>query len=133
MKLKEWGIMRHKSRKITRQRREARLPNKQSSSETDQRNDESVEPAEVITIEPESREHCTRTGGWQVVASLPTLIADGAGTVAEPTFLGLLSQPQEYGDPWSSPCLYCVFANHAVVCSHRSRRHGRTILRNLQT
>ncbi|CAN9273600.1 unnamed protein product [Alternaria alternata] len=105
MKLKEWGIMRHKSRKITRQRREARLPNEQSSSETDQRNNESVEPAEVITIEPESREHCTRTGGWQVVASLPALIADGAGTVAEPTFLGLLNQPQDlqpsFEETWS--------------------------------
>ena len=99
MKLKEWGIMRHKPRRTTKQRREARLPSEQSPDEHAQRDDESSESAEPISIEPTPREDCTRTGGWQVVASLPTLIADEAGTVAEPTFLGLLNQPQEYATP----------------------------------
>ncbi|KAG9187614.1 hypothetical protein G6011_05485 [Alternaria panax] len=105
MKLKEWGIMRHKPRRVPKQRREARLQSEQSSAELVQRNDEPAEPAEPITIEPESREPCTGTGGWQVMASLPTLIADGAGTVAEPTFLGLLNQPQDlrpsFEETWS--------------------------------
>jgi hypothetical protein len=47
-----------------------------------------------MSIDVISREHCTKTGGWQVVADLPTMVA-GAGMVAEPTFMGLLSQPQE--------------------------------------
>jgi hypothetical protein len=98
MKLKEWGIMRHKPRRTTKQRRETRSPSEQSPDEPAQRGDESVEVTEPIAIETDSREHCTRTGGWQIVASLPTLIADEAGTVAEPTFLGLLNQPQEYAN-----------------------------------
>ncbi|KAL1796794.1 hypothetical protein ACET3X_005334 [Alternaria dauci] len=106
MKLKEWGIMRHKPRRAHKQRREARLPSEQSSDGTVQCNDGSVEPAEDITIEPERTEHCARTGSWQLEASLPTVIADGAGTVAEPTFLGLLNQPQDslrpsFEETWS--------------------------------
>ena len=96
MRLKEWGIMRHKPRRATKSRHKARLPSEQSSDGNAGNDNESSEFAEPISTDSTSREHCTKTGGWQVVASLPTLIADEAGTVAQPTFLGLLNQPQEY-------------------------------------
>ncbi|KAI4637363.1 hypothetical protein J4E83_000179 [Alternaria metachromatica] len=95
MRLKEWGIMRHKPRRATKSRHKARLSSEQSSDGNAGNDNESSEFAEPISIDSASREHCTKTGGWQVVASLPTLIADEAGTVAEPTFLGLLNQPQD--------------------------------------
>ncbi|KAI4907824.1 hypothetical protein J4E90_009232 [Alternaria incomplexa] len=95
MRLKEWGIMRHKPRRATKSRHKARLPSEQSSDGNAGNDNESSEFAEPISTDSTSREHCTKTGGWQVVASLPTLIADEAGTVAQPTFLGLLNQPQD--------------------------------------
>jgi hypothetical protein len=81
-----------------------------------------------MSIDSTSREHCSKTGGWLVVASLPTLIADEAGTVAEPTFLGLLNQPQEYVGPISCPCPHPILTDHLAVSGRPSRRHGRKTL-----
>jgi hypothetical protein len=93
MKLKEWGLMRHKPRRATKDRREVRSTSRRSPEEEacDRHSSATPEPMSIDVI---SREHCTKTGGWQVVADLPTMVA-GAGMVAEPTFMGLLSQPQE--------------------------------------
>jgi hypothetical protein len=102
MRLKEWGIMRHKPRRATKKRHEVKLPSDQSSDSNTGRGNTPSESAEPMSIDSGSREHCTKTGGWQVVASLPTLVADTAGTVAEPTFLGLLNQPQEYASFYPS-------------------------------
>lgn len=86
MKLKEWGIMRHKGRKT-------RLnPRKASSSghgDSVQERRALSGTAEPTSIEPESLEHREKTGIWQTVES-----AELAN--AEPTFMGLLNQTTKY-------------------------------------
>jgi hypothetical protein len=47
-----------------------------------------------MSVDVTSRDHCTKIGGWQLVADLPSMVAP-AGMVAQPTFMGLLSQPQK--------------------------------------
>ncbi|KAF2629473.1 ankyrin [Macroventuria anomochaeta] len=82
MKLKEWGLMRQKGRKARLER------NRAGSSGCERDNEEPRAPsatAEPMSIDSESLEHRTKTGGWQVVSSVGL-------TVAEPTFMGLLSQ-----------------------------------------
>jgi hypothetical protein len=95
MKLKEWGLMRHKPRRTTKQRREAGLPREERA----QGDDELSASAEPIPIESESSQHRTRTDGWPIIANLPTSVADEAVTAPEPTFPGLLNQPQQYATP----------------------------------
>lgn len=82
MKLKEWGFMRHKSRKGR--------PREDSGRDTS--HDEpmvSPGPAESRSVDPESLEHRTRTGGWQIVSSKE--LED-----AQPTFMGMLKQTPRY-------------------------------------
>jgi hypothetical protein len=93
MKLKEWGLMRHKPRRTTKERREVRSVSICSAENNESCDYDSSATPEPMSVDVTSREHCTKIGGWQVVADLPTMVA--AGTVAEPTFMGLLSQPQK--------------------------------------
>jgi hypothetical protein len=86
--------MRHKPRRATKDRREVRSMSRQSLEGNEACDHHSNATPEPMLIDVTSREHCTQTGGWQVVADLPTMVA-GTGTVIEPTFMGLLSQPQE--------------------------------------
>ncbi|XPT03045.1 hypothetical protein M3J09_012148 [Ascochyta lentis] len=82
MKLKEWGFMRHKGHRTHLGRPEARRPGR---GQNDEEPASSSATAEPMSIEPESLEHRTKTGGWQIVTG------DELAT-AEPTFMGLLSQ-----------------------------------------
>jgi hypothetical protein len=91
MKLKEWGLMRHKPRRTMKDRPEVRSTSRRSPEENDASEQSSVTP-EPVSIDASSQEHCTKIGGWQLVADLPTMVA--GDTVAEPTFMGLLNQPQ---------------------------------------
>ncbi|KAL5119292.1 hypothetical protein ACEQ8H_002779 [Pleosporales sp. CAS-2024a] len=82
MKLKEWGLLKQKSRR--------------GEKRPERTNQESVQPevTEPVSVEVEpmnenqqgecaDREHCTRTGGWQLVQDVAN---------AETTFMGLLHQ-----------------------------------------
>lgn len=76
MKLKEWGLMRHKGRK-------ARLEQRRGNSSG--RNDEGPRgpsaTAEPMPVDSGSLEHYTEPRGSRVVSS-------GELTIAEPTFMG---------------------------------------------
>lgn len=84
MKLKEWGLMRHKGRKV----RPGRNRGNSSGYDDEQPRTPSA-TAEPIVIHSESLEHCTKAGGWQVVSN-------GELSNAEPTFMGMLSQTPKY-------------------------------------
>jgi hypothetical protein len=86
MKLKEWGLMRHKGR---RARAEREATSRSTRGEDDRERRASSGTAEPMSVESESLEHRTKTGGWQVVG--PSELAN-----AEPTFMGMLSQPAKY-------------------------------------
>jgi hypothetical protein len=79
MKLKEWGLMRHKGRKV-----QAEM-NRADSIEQEPSDDQSKISSATASVDPDSLEHRTRTGGWQVVSSRE--LEDAA-----PTFTGMLSQ-----------------------------------------
>jgi hypothetical protein len=96
MKLKEWGFMRHKTRRSTVRRGNSKEARHSSCEEEEHDNRDmsaTVEPMpaesiqiESIMVEPAELtppEICEKGGGWQVVAE-----ADLA--IAEPTFMGLL-------------------------------------------
>jgi hypothetical protein len=89
MKLKEWGLMRHRGRK-------SRPDRLQISTLVRQRNDEeprtSSATAEPMSIESESLEHRTKTGEWQAVAGSML-------ETAESNLMGLLNQNTKYGSP----------------------------------
>ena len=95
MKLKEWGLMRHKPRGTIKHRREARQRSAGSPADCDGRSNELNTITEDGLAISTRQEHCTQSGSWQVVADLPTLGADKTGEVAEPTFMELMSQTQE--------------------------------------
>lgn len=82
MKLKEWGLMRHRSRRAPR----ATNSGREQDDDEPRASSATVEP---MSVEPESLEHRTKTGGWQIVNSSEL-------ATAEPTFMGLLSQATEY-------------------------------------
>lgn len=86
MKLKEWGLMRQKYR---RPRPDHSRANSSGRERDDEEQRASSATAEPMSIEPESLEHRTKTGGWQVVSSSEL-------ATAEPTFMGLLSQETKY-------------------------------------
>lgn len=95
MKLKEWGLMRHKPRGTTKHRREARQRSEGGPADRDGRDNELSMTTEDDAAGSTPREHCTQTSSWQTVADMPTLVADKTGEIAEPTFMELMSQPQE--------------------------------------
>ncbi|KAF1942804.1 ankyrin [Clathrospora elynae] len=102
MKLKEWGLMRHKARRAMKARSEVRDASQPISNDDDEGDRDSSATAKPVPIDITPVEHRTKTGGWQVVADLPTLMTD-IGTVAEPAFMDLLNQPQGLQpsfDPW---------------------------------
>ena len=80
MKLKEWGLMRHKVRKT----RPGRTRGTSSAQDDEQTRTPSA-PSEPMAIDSDSLEHRTKTGGWQIVNNVEL-------TNAEPTFMGMLSQ-----------------------------------------
>ncbi|KAJ4343708.1 hypothetical protein N0V95_006538 [Ascochyta clinopodiicola] len=91
MKLKEWGLMRHKAHRARPGRPRARSYGRELDDEEHRSSSATAEPMSVepMSVEPESLEHRTKTGGWQVVPRDELAIA-------EPTFMGLLSQPTKY-------------------------------------
>lgn len=112
MKLKEWGLMRHKPRKSTAKRKEdnetdgAQL---QDEEQSERASSATVEPMvmdlssakpslpETAISEPATSDHCTKRGGWQLVPGTDL-------TNAEPIFMGLLHQgpATDLGiDPWA--------------------------------
>ncbi|KAL1655788.1 hypothetical protein SLS61_001812 [Didymella pomorum] len=80
MKLKEWGLMRHKGRRARPGHTRAT-----SSARDDEQTSTASAPADPMVIDANSLEHRTKTGGWQVVSKDEL-------TNAEPTFMGMLSQ-----------------------------------------
>ncbi|KAJ8116489.1 hypothetical protein OPT61_g2092 [Boeremia exigua] len=84
MKLKEWGLTRHKGRG-----RKARLDRSGTNNSGNEPEDDEPRArsatAEPMSVDPGSLEHHTKSGGWQVVSS-------GELTNAQPTFMGMLSQ-----------------------------------------
>jgi hypothetical protein len=103
MKLKEWGFMRHKPRKVSTKRTDGA----ERSQSVSQRGDEeerserdssttaelmpidlaSIEPSLVESSYPKSKHpgHCTERGGWEIVP-------DAELAHAEPSFMGMLHQ-----------------------------------------
>ena len=88
MRLKEWGLMRHKGRKRTTDRTETRERSGSSREESAQCDQDSSATAEAMSIDTICSDPCKDNRGWQVV--------DNADAVAEPTFMGLLSRVREY-------------------------------------
>jgi hypothetical protein len=87
MKLKEWGLMRHKPRKMaTNGNDNDQMEIETVENERGRRNSSatvesmSVEP---ISVEPAPQLACEKQGGWEIVPD-----AELAG--AEPTFMGML-------------------------------------------
>jgi hypothetical protein len=111
MKLKEWGLMRHKPRKSSSKRRDAdeldadRLGDEEQSERASSATVEPMamdldhdEPSllDSTALEPGSTDHCTKRGGWQLVPGADLSNAD-------PTFMGLLHQAPAIDlavDPW---------------------------------
>lgn len=79
MKLKEWGLMRHKGRKLRNEM------NRADSIERDPSDEQSKISSATASVDPDSLEHRTRTGEWQVVS-------DQELQHAQPSFMGMLSQ-----------------------------------------
>ncbi|KAJ4986694.1 hypothetical protein SVAN01_07753 [Stagonosporopsis vannaccii] len=82
MKLKEWGLMRHKSRK-------PRLGRSHTDRSGDRRDDDESRAASVtvdpMSVDTETLEHQTSPGAWQAVGS-------GEMANAQPTFMDILKQ-----------------------------------------
>ncbi|KAJ4337874.1 hypothetical protein N0V87_004430 [Didymella glomerata] len=117
MKLKEWGLMRHKVRKT----RPGRTRGTSSAQDDEQTRTPSA-PSEPMAIDSDSLEHRTKTGGWQIVNNVEL-------TNAEPTFMGMLSQtpnlqpsveiPEWMQDPPTASdslqdMLACILDNNSV-------------------
>jgi hypothetical protein len=94
MKLKEWGLMRHKTRNTTKGRNETERTKQRDSNEDEQCDKEYSATGEPMPASTTLKRHSAKPGDWQAVRDPPPLILD-AVTVAEPTFMSLLSQPQE--------------------------------------
>src|SRR5690242_17137846 len=85
MKLKEWGLMRHKSRR-------SRLEHSHTDVSVDADDDTSRATsvtARPMSVDSETLEHQTTPGSWQVASS-------GELMDAQPTFMGMLSQPPKW-------------------------------------
>ena len=89
MKLKEWGLMRHKPR---RAHREAKQLGGHRPERSDHGDGDSSDTAGSMSVEPQTEDNCAKTGIWQGIADLSD---DAASTVAESTYMGLLGQPQK--------------------------------------
>ncbi|CAO2651411.1 Nn.00g039810.m01.CDS01 [Neocucurbitaria sp. VM-36] len=87
MKLKDWGLMRHKPRKATTDRHGTAETSQSNHEEGDQRNRESSGTVEPMPIEITPLEACEKQGPWQAVAH--------ADMEAEPTFMSLLGQSRD--------------------------------------
>jgi hypothetical protein len=102
MKLKEWGLMRHKPRKTSAKRDgenvQSATPPQRDEDEQGERDSsaavesmevdlDSVQPALEVTfpVDSSTSEPCAKPGGWQVVSD-PN---------AEPSFMGMLHRTTE--------------------------------------
>ena len=106
MKLKEWGLMRHRGRKARVDRSQTGRSGHERIGEEPRATSATAEP---MSTEPESLKHRTKTGGWQVVSSSEL-------ASAEPTFMGLLNQNTKYVSLKAALCNLTVAAY-----SHQSR------------
>lgn len=88
MKLKEWGLMRHKAKRATKDRGEAREGSQSGREESDQRDQDPGATVEPMSVENNNSATCEKNRVWEAV--------DNADTDAEPTFMGLLTRPREY-------------------------------------
>ncbi|KAF1847625.1 ankyrin [Cucurbitaria berberidis CBS 394.84] len=96
MKLKEWGFMRHKPRKITKDSNEVRERSRSSHGESDVPNRESSATVDPTSIDTIPSTVCEKPQRWQIV--------ENADTDAEPTFMSLLGRARDLQpsfDPWS--------------------------------
>lgn len=82
MKLKEWGLMRHKGRKVRPERNRGN-----GSGYDDEQPRTPSATAEPMVIHSESLEHRTETAGWHVVSN-------GELSNAEPNFMGMGQTPK---------------------------------------
>ncbi|KAE8830850.1 hypothetical protein PTNB85_07437 [Pyrenophora teres f. teres] len=89
MKLKEWGLMRHKPRKTHRR---AKHSGRHRSKQSNHGDGESSDTVGSMSVEPQAREDCEKTGEWQTIVNL---VDDSIGAVAEPIYMGLLGQTQD--------------------------------------
>lgn len=92
MKLKEWGLMRHKPRGTVQHRRSRRQRSKSSPAVDNDGWEEQPSGTDETVITNESLpENPLETRDWQIGANLPSLAADEAVDNVEPTFM----EPQE--------------------------------------
>lgn len=89
MKLKEWGLMRHKQRSTNKIRHATRHTSKDATV------DNAGCETDAIAVDQQTQEDGAKTSDWQLVASQPSLVADGPDEVTEHMFAGLLDQPVE--------------------------------------
>ncbi|KAI2488296.1 Clr5 multi-domain protein [Pyrenophora tritici-repentis] len=88
MKLKEWGLMRHRPRKT---HRKVKHSGRHRSKQSDHGDGESSDTVESMSVEPQAGEGHEKTGDWQAIVNL---VDDTTGTLAEPIHMGLLGQTQ---------------------------------------
>ncbi|EOA83129.1 uncharacterized protein SETTUDRAFT_172856 [Exserohilum turcica Et28A] len=99
MKLKEWGLMRHKQRSTNKIRHATRHTSKDATV------DNAGCETDAIAVDQQTQEDGAKTSDWQLVASQPSLVADGPDEVTEHMFAGLLDQPVDLQismDTWST-------------------------------
>ncbi|KAH7076242.1 hypothetical protein FB567DRAFT_452537 [Paraphoma chrysanthemicola] len=90
MKLKEWGLMRHKARGKTGMSRSMGEDNSRSRDSTEEQDErQSSATVEPMSVVPTPVAFSEKQGGWQVVPE-PQLAE------AEPTFMGMLHQTPSF-------------------------------------
>ncbi|XP_014551253.1 hypothetical protein COCVIDRAFT_31184 [Bipolaris victoriae FI3] len=93
MKLKEWGLMRHKPRSTVQRRRGARQRSKSSPAvDNDGWEEQPSGTDETATTNESSPENPLENRGWQIDANLPSLAADEVVDNMEPRF----KEPQDF-------------------------------------
>ncbi|EMD93105.1 hypothetical protein COCC4DRAFT_75904 [Bipolaris maydis ATCC 48331] len=133
MKLKEWGLMRHKPRGIVQRRREARHRSKSSPViDNDGWEEQPGGTDETVATSQSSPENSLETRGWPIGTNLPSLAADEAVDNAEPAFI----EPQDLQVPaqiWpvdsSQPSAIVLDMVEAILDSDAERLE-RLILKN---
>ena len=89
MKLKEWGLMRHRPRVANR---EAKQSGDHKPEQSDHGDGDSSDTARSMSVEPQTEDNCAKAGVWQ---DIDLFDDDAAGTVTESTYAGLLGQSQK--------------------------------------
>ncbi|EMD63908.1 hypothetical protein COCSADRAFT_358501 [Bipolaris sorokiniana ND90Pr] len=133
MKLKEWGLMRHKPRGTVQHRRSRRQRSKSSPAVDNDGWEEQPSGTDETVITNESLpENPLETRDWQIGANLPSLAADEAVDNVEPTFM----EPQDLQVPpqtWpvdSSQTSAIVLDMVEAILDSDAERLERLILKN---